>query len=66
MAEKKSNFLSAHLRRKGDHLGRSNPEMQRLADATGLSIHTIQSMAMCRRTICDETKRLLRDAIDNG
>lgn len=63
MNEKKRNFLSIHLTARGGHLGRSNEEMQRIADLAGLSVHTVQSYAMGRRPMSDAAKAKVRDAI---
>lgn len=67
MTEKtKSTFLAVHLRAHGGHCGRSNPELARLASAVGLSVHTLQSMALGRRTIGDSAKAKLRESMRHG
>lgn len=65
MSEQTQNFLARHLRAKknGGHLGRGNPEMIRIADKVGLSVHMVQSLALGRRTMRDEIKAQLQDAI---
>lgn len=65
MTDKEQNFLARHLRAKkhGGHLGRSNPELVRIASQVGLSVHMVQSLAMGRRTMRDEIKAQLQEAI---
>lgn len=63
----KQNFLSIRLRSRDGHLGRKGAEIQRIAAATGLSIHMLQSLAMGRRKFTDESKALVRSAMgDDG
>lgn len=51
--------LKRHLKAKQGHLGRSGEEIIRLARATGLSVHQLQSIAMRRRGVSAESQRLL-------
>lgn len=59
----KSNFLSIRLKSRDGHCGRGGLEIQRIADATGLSVHTLQSLAMGRRKFTEDTKRKVRAAL---
>lgn len=68
MAQKKQedrvpNFLEKHLREKGGHCGRGNPEMARMARLSGLSIHTVQSLALQRREFSADHARRIERAI---
>lgn len=61
--KKPMNFLAKHLRKAAGHLGRTNPELVRIAAETGLSVHTIQSMAMGRKIISDARRVDIKQAI---
>ena len=61
--KKKTNFLARRLKSCDGHLGRSGAEMKRIAKATGLSIHMVQSLAMDRRDWTQAHKDSIRKAI---
>jgi hypothetical protein len=56
--------LKRHLKKTQGHLGRGGDEIKRLAAATGVSVHMLQSVAMGRRKFCDETDAVVRSAME--
>lgn len=55
--------LKKHLVKTQGHCGRAGAETIRIAKATGLSVHTIQSIAMKRKGMSASSKLLISAAI---
>lgn len=62
MPTKISTRLKRHLKKTQGNLGRAGAEINRLAKATGLSVHQLQSVAMGRKGTSAESEAAL-DAV---
>lgn len=61
MATKISTHLKRHLKKTQGNLGRAGDEINRIAKATGLSVHQLQSIAMGRRGASETAERDIRE-----
>lgn len=64
----KDNWLAIHIKARQKrygkgHLGRDGEEIQAVADAAGLSVHMVQSLAMGRRKFCAATLENLKEVV---
>lgn len=57
--------LAARLVKKDGHLGREGAEMARIAGDTGLSVHTLQSVAKGRRKLSQNSRQLVVDSLSS-
>ena len=63
MPDKTQNALAKHLLATAGTLGRATAEIQRIANKSKLSVHTIQSLAMGRKQFFPSNTAKLRKAL---
>ncbi len=63
MSDTTASRLKARLLKKDKHLGRCGDEMKRLADLSTLSVHTLQSVAMGRKQLSEDSRHKVREAL---
>lgn len=64
--ESKLNPLGLHLLKKAGNIGRDSDRIKYIAEVSGLSVWTVQSLALGRRQFNRSNKAALRKALGNG